>query len=344
MAKKSKSAKNKQNQVIVKSAPASVGTMVVGSKKKPSLTVSADGTTTIKHTEYVADVFGNNQDPLTTLTAVNPQRTGTFPWLSAIASRFEMYKFDKLIFHYKPSSSTNTQGYVVLAFDFDYYDSVPTKGEMLTWKYSAKSAVWQSCTLNVSQDSRTTVWKYADYSSRGDARLDMLGNLVISALAGTDNGSSSTLNLGELYVDYVVKFKQPSYKLPSTLFGSAIYAAPGGYKFVPTTKIGQPLDSGNIVSSWLNETTLQIFDAGRFLLQVGQSAATSLTALVDVVVNPIFNAQSSDWTFTAAESALSDTNSVRTYVLEILRGGVSLGFNVNNNTGINVLRLATYKG
>jgi len=96
-----------------------------------------------------------------------------------------MYRFDKLVFKYKPSCGTNTDGYVVLAFDFDAYDANPDKQAMLAWKYSAKTAPWSEIQLNCTTDSRMATFRYCDYSTRSDARLDLLGNLFFLATTPT---------------------------------------------------------------------------------------------------------------------------------------------------------------
>lgn len=344
MVKKNKAKNNqsKNQKVVVKSAPAAAGTKVAANRPA-KIIMGLDGTTTITHTEYVADVFGNNQNALTVAYPLNAQRTSTFPWLSAIASRFEVYKFERLVFHYKPSSGTSTSGYVIIAFDFDFYDSTtPTKAEVLTWKHSTKSAVWQSSTLSVSNDSRMAIWKYSDYTSRGDARLDMLGNIIVSSLAGIDTGSSLTTAVGELFVEYTVKFKQPSYKLPATLFGTSIANLPGSGNFIPLAQVGSPLGQSNMLAKWISQNVLEINETGRFLIQFGQAAATALTGLVSLVPSPIISSVADKFTLTFAESAHSTTDSMRTAILNVLTGGVRLQFTPNNNTGAGVVRIATY--
>ena len=92
-----------------------------------------------------------------------------------------MYRFDKLRFVFAPSSSTGTSGSVTLGFDFDVLDESPTKATMLCWKYSSRSALWSSSTLDVSSDSRSSTYRYCNYASpgNGDSRLDDLGALFV---------------------------------------------------------------------------------------------------------------------------------------------------------------------
>lgn len=338
MVKKNKS--NTQNKVIVKSAPAAVGTKIAANKSA-KISMGMDGTTTISHMEYLGDVYGNNQEAYNKVYAVNPQRTSAFPWLSAIASRFETYKFEKLVYHYKPSSGTATQGYVTIGFDFDFYDATPTKAEVLTWKYSTKAAVWQPTSLSVSQDARLAIWKYTDYGSRADARLDMLGNLFISSIAGIDTGSSVTIPIGELFVEYVVKFKIPSYKLPPALYGTSVLPI-SSTGFAPADRVGKYIDNTNMLVKWISQNVLEFGDTGRFLVQIGQAAATGLTGAVAVLASPAVNSQYDKFNFTNAEQAVSSENSIRSIILDVLSGAVRLSLTANNNTGFGVVRIGTY--
>lgn len=102
---------------------------------------------------------------------------------------------------YETSSSTTSNGYVIVAFDFDAYDSTPTKQEMLTWKYSARGPLWAPVRLDVSVDSRISTYRYCDYEVRGDKRLDLLGNLFYLV------DSTGGLSAGELYVEYSCHFR-----------------------------------------------------------------------------------------------------------------------------------------
>lgn len=207
-----KNTKTKNSKPTITSAPSAVTTKTKGAKQ-PKIVNHNSGATTVSHMEYVTDVT-TTIGPYVRVSQLNPQRASLFPWLSAIATRFEMYKFDKLKFHFKPSCGTNTNGYVILAFDFDVLDQgaadsiglEPTKSTLLGWKYSSKTSPWSSGTLDVSPDSRLATWRYCNNVSPGDARLDMLGNFVLSIYGDAINF------IGEIFVEYSVTFRQPSIK------------------------------------------------------------------------------------------------------------------------------------
>jgi len=63
----------------------------------------------LRHREYIGDVLGTT-DFATTVYAINPGLSSSFPWLSAIAQNFTEYKFKGLVFEYKTTSSPFVSG------------------------------------------------------------------------------------------------------------------------------------------------------------------------------------------------------------------------------------------
>lgn len=275
MAKKSKKKANATAPKPIKtvSKPVTVGS-VVTKKAAPKMRMS-DRSVRISHMEYVRDISTGTGDA--EALRVNPQSSAVFPWLSAIATRYEMYRFHKLKFHYKPSCPTTSSGYIVLGFDFEVTDPTPTKAVMLTWRYSAKSPLWEGVTLDVSPDARLSTFRYnQDYRvqySTNDTRLDFLGSLFVLPYAAT------TFLGGELFVEYDVELIQPAYRLPMVLsqsiYGSDMTTA-AGYN-IP----GQLKNStGNLDFVAVDSNTFDIYSIGSFsmeLFQAWASAAASFT-------------------------------------------------------------------
>lgn len=79
---------------------------------------------------------------------VNP---GTaFPWLKSIASRFETYKFNKLVFHYHSSCQTTVKGTFAMQFDCDPADLEPDRAvDLLGQAMVVEGNVWASFSLNI---------------------------------------------------------------------------------------------------------------------------------------------------------------------------------------------------
>lgn len=64
---------------------------------------SGGKTTIIRNREYITDIIGPSSGGLPTLFnntvfSLNPGIATTFPWLSAIASSYDTYKFHGLVF------------------------------------------------------------------------------------------------------------------------------------------------------------------------------------------------------------------------------------------------------
>lgn len=265
-----KNKQNKQKQIVSTNAPAAVGTKIKG-PKQPNIVNRPDGSCSISHTEFMADVTAL-ATVTTSVTRTNPQNSSMFTWLNAIATRYEMYRFRKLKFHYKPSCSTANQGYYVMGFDFDALDQTnglsatyPGKAEMLTWKHSTKCAVWEHATLDVSSDSRMQTFRYCDDSSSfdvergGDARLDVLGNFVQLYKGG------STLLIGEVFVEYTIEFRIPSYKIASALYKTILSGPmPSSNQFWQTTS--EVTGNAHLTRIAANQFTIN--DVGEFLLDV----------------------------------------------------------------------------
>lgn len=85
----------------------------------------------IRHREYITDLYSsagtaNSPSPfLNQVFAINPGQGNTFPWLASVASKFEQYRVDGMLFEFKSlySDAVVTQngsiGSVVLATEYN---------------------------------------------------------------------------------------------------------------------------------------------------------------------------------------------------------------------------------
>lgn len=351
MAKK----KQKQNAAVKssmvarttqKAAPASTSTSV----KRPLVPamVQKQNSVFITHSEYAVDVYQQSIGLGTSSWNINPQKSDIFPWLSAIATRFEMYRFKKLRFRYAPSCSTTTGGYTCLGFDFDATDYAPTdapsKGTMLTWKYSVKCSPWEGIILDLSPDTSKTPFKYCDTSrseaiTTFDPRFDALGTLFVIAEAP---GASSSF-IGEIFVDYEIELIQPAYKIPTALYYTArsVNNLPGADQ-----PFKQPITTSGNMNVIFNPATpgsFTIADAGSFLVQLietGTSITSALNALSmttfpgsNATVSEVIRKYSSDGTKSWLEALLN----VKTPPVQLTYSGGN-GLNLSSD-----LRVSTYK-
>jgi hypothetical protein len=113
-----KKTNNKQKQTSFSQnrvqAPVSYGNIQkIG---KPRITTSSNGDTRIVHKEYLGEVTGQTAFTSTTYR-IQPGSFKTFPWLAAVANRYEKYRFNRLRFCYETDCATTVAGTVMLIPD-----------------------------------------------------------------------------------------------------------------------------------------------------------------------------------------------------------------------------------
>jgi hypothetical protein len=209
-----KSFKNKSNPNTTKST----------ANRRPAYTALPAGGMRVRHREFCsvvnsktvtaggADPVSNqrrSQDPIK--LPLNPGDGRTFPWLSGIATRFEKYRFSKIVVHYLPTVSTFANGGVALCPVYDPADPPPTSRlHLLNSEGVVRGAVHNELTLTIprSRMRRTdTLFVRETHDSLMDAnelRLSDLGYVVVS-LSDID----STANLGDVFIEYEVELESP---------------------------------------------------------------------------------------------------------------------------------------
>jgi len=322
--KQQPNAQTRNTYALVKSAPAAVGTMA--KRPAPKVAFTADGNCRISHTEYVSDVYTSSAQTATSFT-VNPQDNTTFGWLSAIATRFEMYKFEGLTLHYKPSCATTTQGYIMLGMDFDAYDTAPSKNAMMNWRYASKSAAWQPSAVNCAAALSQVGYKYCETLQIGDRRVSDLGKLWILS----DN-SDSTRNAGELFITYTVSFKQPALKIPAALYGT--YVKNGS---------GWSTEYSNMKATHVEGDKFIVSTPGRYLVVVDSVWETSNTGS-NITASQPADSPNSEFTLTSIGNLANSITRVMQYVLDLSAGAVliQMSFFGTGTTFAAVLKFSTY--
>jgi hypothetical protein len=314
--------KKQKNAAKVTKVAASAGTTV--KRPNPKVDFKDDGSCVISHTEYIADLVSTSSVPTSVAYPLQPQSATVFTWLSAIATRFEMYRFRKLKFHYKPSSATSFAGWVVIGFDFDCYDTDFTKSTMLTWKYAAKCALWQDMTLDVSGDSRISTFRYCDssFNERGDKRLDNLGNFITLS-------ESTHLNPGELFVEYTVELRQPAYKIPPALYLESRMTVPMSAPdvYFSSTNVVR----GNAPVSFIEPNSLRFDSAGQYFLDVLTKATSGVSGPLTVT----FGGPASAFQATLMFRLNSTSAAWARYALRIIEPGVLA--TVTGSSGVDIL-------
>lgn len=313
MAKKDKQNKPNNGQLTTTSKPTSVGTNY--KRSAPVIKSNGDNTFTVSHREFICDVVTTATE-LPIGLPVNPQNSGTFPWLTCIATRFEMYRFTKLRVMYKPSCATTTEGYIAIGVDFDSYDDLPSKADILSWKFAGKGAYYNEINVNCDSALAQLGYRYTNYSppSGGDKRFSDLGTLVV--LTG---GGPELKFAGEIFLDYTVVFKQPSLKTPAPLY-------------LDWHRVGTEdwtVDSGSNINAHTanNANQIAIESPGSYVITLISEWATSV-AMNSISASDWSFRPLSKWDFSDQQSVYEDGTSITTAVLHLVTGAVLLTLNL----------------
>lgn len=171
-----------------------------------------------RHREYLGDVQTGSAGAFNINNYyINPGLPSSFPWLSQIASNFEQYRFNGLVYEFKSTSadalnSTNTAlGVVIMVTDYNAGDdNFGNKQEMENHEFA--SSARQSCSMlhpiecKKSQTPVSELYiRNGPVPSGEDPRLYDLGNFQIA----TQGQQGSSVNIGELWVTYEVEFFKP---------------------------------------------------------------------------------------------------------------------------------------
>jgi hypothetical protein len=182
----------------------------MGSSKqtgKPTMVSSKNGDSRIIHREYIQDVnmaINFTSTPI----RINPGLARMFPWLAAVANRFESYRFRDLRFVFETSCSSTQTGTVILVIDFQSTDLPPvSKTQALAYRNATRSQPWLSNTL---YSAREDISKRKSYYIRSgpvanDQAIDLfdVGQLML-CVQGSD-----TNVVGELWVEYDIELMTP---------------------------------------------------------------------------------------------------------------------------------------
>lgn len=183
--------------------------------------------TIITHREFIQDIkSGPIPVGSTASTAfdsvsfrINPGVSNTFPWLANIASNYEEYVIQGMIFEYKTTSamaigSTNTAlGTVVLATQYNSLaQPFVNKQQMENYEFSQSTVPSQSIMHPIECDPNQTqsnglfnVYNSGNSQDNDDIRLYDIGKFTIATVGMQTAG----VVIGELWVTYKICFMKP---------------------------------------------------------------------------------------------------------------------------------------
>lgn len=205
---------------------------------------------------------------------INPTNPQVFPWLSTIASLFDQWEPNGVVFEFVSTSSefngaNQALGAVIMATDYDLQDPLYTsKQQMENSDYACSTKPAVSLMHGIECDASERPLKIM-YTSTGasDPRFSVLGNFQLA----TQGVSAANINLGELWVSYDITFYKKQ-QLPLT------DVLPYFWGLTPANTVGKGLffgmntfsSNGFITISQTANTSVVTFDrsitSGRFLI------------------------------------------------------------------------------
>lgn len=197
------------------------GAAGLGVPQFSNVKAEANGNIRFAHREYLQDVISTTTFT-NTAYAVQPGLASSFPFLAAIASNFEQYRFHGLVYYYRTMSgtavgSTSTAlGSIIMATQYNSLSpAFSTKSEMENYQFAVSGVPCYDLQHIVECDKKETPVNVMYVRTGGvptgaDERMYDLGTFNL-ATAGMQAASNNVV--GELWVSYDVEMIKP--RVPS---------------------------------------------------------------------------------------------------------------------------------
>lgn len=186
----------------------------------PSVRNAKNGGFIVRHREYLQDVITGGSPAYNSVQIpINVGLNGSFPWLSSIASQFEMWKPRGIVYEFKSTSAdalnaTNTAlGTVIMATEYDSSRGpAPFVNKQQMENHEFSSSARQSCSMmhpieceSARNPLGTYYTRFGNQPANFDLRMTDLGIFVIA----TQGQQGTNVNIGELWVTYEIEFLKP---------------------------------------------------------------------------------------------------------------------------------------
>lgn len=225
--------------------------------------------TSVKHTELLTSILAQEGGAYAVITDrfINPGIPATFPWLSAIANRFDSYTFRKLEFEYIPSCGTTTDGNVFGFVEFDSLDNAPTNlEEFMANEGAVVSAPYSPFRITCSP---ANLQKFAKerYTRQGvhavnDGKTYDVGRIIFGAV------STAAKLFGMVMVHYTVDLRSPQVNIADETEARCkkMWVSTG---ITPAAPFGtaEVIPTGGLDVSRISPTQLQFNDIGQYLIR-----------------------------------------------------------------------------
>jgi len=212
--------KNSQIQVIPYKAPVSINYAIKPKTMKVTGKSTSKGiVVTVRHCELIKDITTPNQYGggfVLSKVSVQPGLKACFPWLSNLSRSFESYQFNSVRYIYKPAVATSLNGTVIMTAQYDIESTDPENHkDMVQIQGTKESSPYKILSFDLSRGkggiSNQKTYKIRNGPVNGDLELYDSANFYI-AFDGITNSSFAAvanLNIGELWVEYVVDMVVP---------------------------------------------------------------------------------------------------------------------------------------
>lgn len=318
-----------------------------------------DQTIIVRHKEYLGEIDGSTGFSVQSILPLNPGVSATFPWLSAVAARFQEYALKGAVFHFVPTSgtaisSTNAAlGSVMFQTTYRATDVQPSsKVEMLNEYWATEGRPCDMITHAIECDPKENPFNihYIRNGVLGPDENQLLYDLGTTYVA-TNGMQAAGQTVGDLWITYEVELKKP------VVASEVADPARAGGVYAPSTSLSAYFDapnpqySGNIPFSVAARTiTLPKGSSGYFYCSVIFRAATTWTGAIipstltlagatqasvtPASVNTAVASSSADGTSTTLTFAVfkPDPNDVATIglgTMSIVIGGTLASYTVN---------------
>lgn len=170
----------------------------------------------VRHKEFLGEILGSTAFTVQQTYNVNPGLANTFPWLAAIASKFQEYRMLGLVFHYVPTSGTavgtasTALGSVMIQSSYRAGDAPPTtKMELLNEFWSSEITPYEPGCHPIECDPKENPYNlhYVRTGALPSGTDQLLYDLATTFVA--TSGMQSNAVVGDLWVTYEVELKKP---------------------------------------------------------------------------------------------------------------------------------------
>jgi hypothetical protein len=254
---------------------------------------NANHETVIRHREYVGDVVVPSNPTAFNLTQykINAGNSTLFPWLAAVAARYQQYRVNGMIIEYKTMSSDITAGgalgTVILATNYDAIAvNFQNKVQMENSQYACSAKPSRSqihaieCDPSITQSKLLYVRDSSQSSAVSDDRFYDLGHFQI-ATQGLPGTTGQTL--GELWVSYDISLFKPDLDDPLCCATASLVGATSVSKTAPFGTAPVVTGDGLFTAGAGNSVIFK--NAGTYLLNIFVIGGSLLTPTFNNLIN-----------------------------------------------------------